>query len=213
MRMFPDDWLVDRSCMIPYVPLMNTDPENALAGLPELAEQLRQVHLRQSIIMLMLCDLARASKDRETDFEFIANAINGGHHWSIIEAYDALQEPIPQQVVAETRCILDMWRTISYSYSQLSEQGKQNLRKAKGVDEPARFFGFDNRDGVRHFLVADYLVKDLNRFTELKDQELESYYPGSLERHRRMLAKYKAIEPSTEPLSEDQLKHLLMDAM
>ena len=185
---------------------MNTDAENAATELPELAEQLRQAQLTQSIIMTMLCDLARAKPDRETDFEFIAKALNGGHHWAIMEMYDTLQEPIPKQVVTETLYVLDMWRTISYS--QLSEQGKQNLRRATGMKEPAQFPGFDNHDEVQHLLVAEFLINDLNRFPELKDKNLESHFPGSLERHRRMLYKYRAIERTTEPLSEDQLVHL-----
>ena len=187
---------------------MNHDAENSSTGRLELVEQLRQTQLTQRIIMLMLCDLAKAKSDRETDFEFIEKALGGGHHWAIIEMYETMQEPIPKQVVTETRKILDMWRTILYSYSQLSEQGRRNLQRTVGEKEPARFSGFDNNEGIRHLMVAEFLVEDLDRFQELKNTELESYSPGSLERHRRMLCKFEAIEPTSEPLSEDQLIHL-----
>lgn len=150
----------------------------------------------EKLILLMLSEIYdRLDIDGEIDPDFIRSSIFSDNTWSIPWKYVGIpfQNQETPDVVKEVLDILDMWSRIEYSYSELTQQEKQQVEiAAKPFGKNPKFPGFDGNNETEHMGAASFLVNELDRFIEFKGRNFNSHFP-SLDMHKRMLAAYEPI--------------------
>lgn len=102
-----------------------------------------------------------------------------------------------------------MWSVIERSVAKLTESEKSVIKEACPFGE-IRFEGFDaNQDS--HFAIAQFLIKDLERFQEFKERHLNCHSSGSLNVYRGMLSVFTPLLRSLHgrPLTADEIVQIL----
>jgi uncharacterized protein len=151
----------------------------------------------EKLIMLMLKDIHAGLKLKgsETDFDFVASVIYGGHYWAPKWVMSGLFHDYadrPEDVTLVVG-ILDMWSFIEEAYEKLSAGDKKRLADAvPGRGAHVQFMGFDGNNESEHMGIARFLVEELNRFGRFKGRDLNSHAP-TLARQRRMLSVFEPM--------------------
>lgn len=134
----------------------------------------------------MLCDIADGKK--EIDVAFIREAIFSDNTWAIewnMHGLDFEKEPEPKHVT-ETVEILSMFRSLTFSYNDLSAADKEKVDASKSAHN-LKYIGFDGNNETDHLSAASFLVNTLKRFHELEGKgNLNSHMPV-LDRYLRMV--------------------------
>ena len=153
----------------------------------------------EMFIAQLLCELLKPSKDRGTfSPDFITKAISGGHLWALGWEYsgvfhDSIDTP---RDVTEVVSILDMWTILKRSYKELQAEDKSQVQNSvQRFDANMSFPGFDSTDEVSHWGIARFLIYEMRRFGDHKDDEykLDSHCPF-LPRYRKMLHIFQPIK-------------------
>ena len=159
-----------------------------------MSKDTNQVSVGEKLIIMMLSELYDHFDIKGTiDPEFIKKVIHQGHHWALDYEYPGIfhDEVHNPEDVEETVQILEMWRFIGDRYNGLSQEDKANIEKETGLkDKDFTFPGFDGNND-RHYYIADFLINELHRFTEINP--INSHTAVSLKLYRRMLPVYKSI--------------------
>ncbi|MDH3209221.1 MAG: YfbU family protein [Burkholderiaceae bacterium] len=169
----------------------------------------------EKMLMLMMRDIYKGLKLQggETDFDFIAQVIYGGHYWAPRWNMSGLfhSHADKPKDVSFTVDVLDMWSFIESAYTKLSKTDKERL----AADVPYRgkhvqFLGFDGNNETDHLSIARFIIEEMNRFSGFKGRDLNSH-SRTLERYRRMLAVFLPMRPTLDgtSLSVNQLIKLL----
>jgi uncharacterized protein YfbU (UPF0304 family) len=110
-------------------------------------------------------------------------------------------EPAPPEV-NEVVNFLDMWSFIEEAYGALGPAEKADLEhKAAPFGESPRFTGFDGNNECEYMGIAGFLIRQLDRFVEFKDRDLNSHLP-SVAGYRRM---YETFEPIRRTLFDRRM--------
>ena len=137
-------------------------------------------------------------------------AIENGYalHYGLIAEhfYDEMTEEECKEVLD----ILDMYRSIIYSYRDLKDKSE--------IDEKQiQFPGFDGNIESKQLSYTNYYIIDLGRYDEIRDgmefPDFNSHYP-MLETYRKMLEKWKIWKTRSTiltglTLTQNQIKELL----
>lgn len=169
----------------------------------------------EKLILAMLCELSeKLVTEPEIDPKFVMKAIGSGNTWGLAWKYYGLfgdSNSKTPEIVIEVGNILDMWSCLEDSFSALSGTDKKTLaEKADPFGKEVRFRGFDGNNEGEQMSIADFLIADLDRFSEFKGRDLNSHCP-SIDCYRRMLAVYEPIQKKTQPrhLNVDDLAAIL----
>jgi uncharacterized protein YfbU (UPF0304 family) len=100
------------------------------------------------------------------------------------------KEDSPQEV-NETGDILEMWSFLESSYAELRPENKIKVEREV---EPlgVQFMGFDGNHEP-HYNIACYMIKDLGRFEDFKNRDINSHCP-MLESYKRMYREFKPLQ-------------------
>ena len=80
-----------------------------------------------------------------------------------------------------------MWRHIEWGYAKLRKEDRTRIEtEAEPFGKHVSFLGFDGNEETEHLSIAHFLVRKLDRFTELKGRDLNSHMP-CIDAYRRML--------------------------
>jgi uncharacterized protein YfbU (UPF0304 family) len=124
-----------------------------------------------------------------------AEILERGYEGLYSQIFEHQSEPLPEAISEEVYEIFDMYRALDNAYR-------------KGIAKPAgqcpEFAGFDGNNDP-HFGVAQFILEELNLFSELHDQPRNSHSRGELPCYRRMLSVWHGMGRSFE-LNEDQVK-------
>lgn len=167
----------------------------------------------EKLILVMLSDIYQHLKiDGDIDPKFVKTSIFDDQTWGLAWQYTGLfpgHDDTPP-VVKETCDIFDMYRVLDSSFKKLSAPDQKRVRDAADpFSEFIEFQGFDfNNDP--HASVASYLVKHLERYTEI-NPDLNSHSITTLQTYRAMLKNFKPmIDPFPHGgLSADQIIKVL----
>jgi uncharacterized protein YfbU (UPF0304 family) len=150
----------------------------------------------EKLIILMLCDMMKQLKIRgDTNPDFLQSVIFGGHYWGLKwdltgVFHGHVDRP---EVVRETSNFLDMWSFIEFGYAKLSKKEKDRIEKeAPPFGKFVRFPGFDGNYESEHVSVAEFLIRDMGRFSNFKGRDLNSHAP--------LLPAYRRMYPIFEPM-------------
>lgn len=174
---------------------------------------------QEKLILVMLCDIYdKLGISGEVDHKLIKRSIFSDNTWSIpwempgIFGDEQFDDPAEVKEVSD---VLDMWSQLEASYSHLSPEGKALVKQeAAPFGENVRFPGFDGNREARHFNVANHLVKEMGRWSEFSEHDLNSHAP-SLEAYGRMLAVFEHVRESnhSDLLSAQEIIKILKARM
>jgi hypothetical protein len=170
----------------------------------------------EKLTLMMLCDLYDKNEfEGDLDHNFIRDAIFEDQTWAIPWKFSGIpfEDTEAPPLVKRVLDILDMWRNIEYSYSELNGDAKEALKdKASLFGINPQFKGFDGNNETEYLAAADFVINKLERFTEFKLRDLNSHAP-SLDIYDRMLQVYTTLlhENMGEPLNLDQLVIILRE--
>lgn len=129
------------------------------------------------------------------------------HYKEILNQTVSEDELTPGQC-REVIDILNMYRSITFSYMKLDEGGRKEVDKHGSI----KFKGFDGNDEyeVKCLLYTRYFIVDLDRFQELiedkKYPDFNSHWP-MIKRYREMLNIYKGYD--TTSLTKEMIINLI----
>jgi len=152
----------------------------------------------EKLIVTMLADLHEKFEIDNVDTRLIKQAIYSNNTWALswelpVMAGDSL-EPTPPEVSLVVD-ILDMWSFVEAAYERFNETEKSELEaKAGPLSNHVEFVGFDGNNESQYLSIANFLTKDMKRFTRFADRELNSHCPV-IDGHRRMLREFLLIRP------------------
>lgn len=158
----------------------------------------RAIHFSDGdkMLMLMMSDLFKALKikDPESNPEFLAKVIYGGHYWAPKwdmqgVFHDHVDNP---RDVTHVVNVLDMWSFIEEAYSRLTPSQKLTLTEEVGNwATDVQFAGFDGNNESSQMSIARFLVEEMNRFSRFKGRDMNSHSPT----HDRYSRMYELFEP------------------
>lgn len=150
----------------------------------------------QSFIVCMLCEIYKHLKIKgDMDPELISSAILSGQLWSLEWEYEGVFQDYvaSRSKVSEVVDILDMFSFIESSYGKLSPEDQQYVKEQNEYAGIWLVFdGFDGNNESDYYGIANFLIKDMGRFSEFKSRRLNSHRPV-LVRYRKMLSVFDSI--------------------
>lgn len=157
-----------------------------------------QINDAEKLILAMLCDIHTHLKiEGEIDPKLVQSALYNDHTWGLMWAYPSLYEGRSEKpaAVKEVVEILDMWSQIETYYGRLSAEDKATIKtEALPYGAEVKFPGFDGNDELEcsYMSIAEFLIKDLRRFTNFTDRDLNSH-DEMLDSYRKMLEVFRPM--------------------
>ncbi len=150
----------------------------------------------EKMLILMMSDVYKALKIKnpESNPEFLADVIYGGHYWAPKwdmqgVFHDHVDDPDEVRYVVD---VLDMWSFIEEACEGLSPADKSTLETALGSTSPVKFRGFDGNNETSQMGIARFLIEKMDRFIRFDPKNLNSHMPTA-NKYRAMLAVFEPI--------------------
>lgn len=169
----------------------------------------------EKMLMLMMRDVFKALKikDPDSDPDFLAEVIYGGHYWAPKwdmqgVFHDHVDNPRDVSHVVD---VLDMWSFIEEAYEDFSAAEKAAIAETVGpLGKHVQFSGFDGNNESSQMSIARFLVNKMDRFSRFKGRDLNSHHP-TYNRYSRMVALFEPMRATLvgHGLSADQVATLL----
>ncbi|PUE62500.1 hypothetical protein B9Z45_04020 [Limnohabitans sp. 2KL-17] len=168
----------------------------------------------EKLIVTMLADLHEKLEIDEVNTKLIKQAIYSNNTWALSWELPGIvgdpPEPTPPEVSLIVD-ILDMWSFIEEAHERFDATEKSALEaKADPFGKHVAFSGFDGNNESEYMSIANFLVKEMNRFTRFADRDLNSHCQV-IDGYQRMLAKFLEIRPKLDGrgLSIDEMADVL----
>lgn len=158
---------------------------------------------------MLLRDIAKHLKvDTETNVDFMADAIYGGHYWGPVWEMSGLfhQQADRPADVSFVVDVLDVWSFVEERLDKATPEELETVKAAHYGHVP-NFSGFDGNEESELLSIARFLVEKMNRFSRFKGRGFDSHTQVA-PRYRRMVGQFKAIRPTLglgRDLSIDQV--------
>jgi len=169
----------------------------------------------EKLILLTLRDLFKQLdlEPEESDLDFVAEAIFGGHSWGLKWHFSAVfhDHEDSKAVVSEVVNILDMWNFLESGFETLSKDEKTRVAtECAPIGKSVRFIGFDGNNESEYIGVARFLIEQLKRFTVFEGRELNAHMP-TIDAYRRMLSIFEGYRSTLagRELNVDEIISLL----
>lgn len=150
----------------------------------------------EKLILIMLSEMyEKLGIKGEIDPDFIKSAIFSDQTWGIGWKYSGIPFEATEtpEIVKEVVDILDMWSFIEDAYDQLSDDEKKVLEeKAEPLGKEPKFGGFDYNKETKYVGAMNFLINDLDRFSEFGGRYLNTHHQV-LDGYRKMLAVFDPI--------------------
>lgn len=169
----------------------------------------------EKMLILMMGDLYKhlKLKNGESDPDFLAKVIYGGHYWAPKwdmqgVFHDHIDDPEEVRHVVD---VLDMWLFMEEAFASFSAADKKKLVAETGPwAERVQFPGFDGNNESSQLSIARFLIEDMGRFERFKGRDLNSHHPTE-ERYRRMVRQFTPMRETLigNGLSVRQMAELL----
>ena len=166
------------------------------------------------LIVWLITELMRTSMHAGIDkgqVQVIQRALLGGHYWALpweMSGVFHTHADSPRDVEFVVN-VLDMWTFVESAYAKLSPVEQERVKTESNRSTP-QFFGFDGNNESTLMGIAQFMVRDMDRFSQFKTREFNSHMPmrGG---YARMYALFEPIRKTLvgRELSADELVTLL----
>lgn len=175
----------------------------------------RSVHLTagDKLNFMLLRDLVKhLHVPTETNVDFVAESVYGGHYWAPTWDMQGLfhnhaDRPADVTLVVN---VLDTWDFIEGRLEKLAAEDLEKVKAANHGYLP-KFAGFDGNNESELMSIARFLVKEMGRFSRFKERDFNSHAPMAA-RYGRMAAAFEPIRATLgfgRDLSVDQIIEIL----
>lgn len=127
--------------------------------------------------------------------------VYSGFKYDYNELIDFLDEETPIQVSEFVWDVLQMYRTLSDSYGELSPEEKQQID-----ERDITYDGFDGNEEGKYYTYANFVLKDLGRY-----EEIYNGGKGRLNSHSNRVSKYKKMVSIWKEVSENEYSYLTLE--
>jgi uncharacterized protein YfbU (UPF0304 family) len=158
----------------------------------------------EKMLMLMMRDLYKhvGLKNPDTDPDFLAEVIYGGHYWAPKwdmqgVFHDHVDDPEDVRHVVD---VLDMWSFIEEAYAKFSKADKEKIADEVGPwAKTVAFSGFDGNNESSQLSIARFLIEHMGRFERFKGRELNA--------HHQTEGRYRQMVRLFSPMREKLIGH------
>jgi len=176
----------------------------------------KSIHLTDGdkLNFMMLYDIMKHLGIKgDTDGEFVAESIYGGHYWAPVWEMNGLfhkhaDRPADVSLVVD---VLDMWDFVEARIEKATPEEAERL-KAANYDFLPKFSGFDGNNETSLMSIARFLVEKMDRFSRFQGRDFNSHTPTA-GRYGRMARLFEAtMRPRLgfgREISIDQIIELL----
>lgn len=141
-----------------------------------------QISNAEKLIVHMLCDIYDKLEidpdGNNLNHKFIEKAIVTDNSWAINWKYGdglAFSKEDTPQTAKDVVEILDMWRVLEAKLGELDVDLKNELVTKLDSNDIPEFDGFHGNREFDHISAAEFLIEDMERFTEFKGRIKEAY--------------------------------------
>ena len=154
----------------------------------------------EKMLFMVLRDICNQLnlKKGETDLDFVARALYGGHYWAPKWTMSGLyhEHEDSESDVRFVVDVLDMWSFIEAAYTKFTKKEKEQVATEVGLlGRSVQFNGFDGNNEPEMMGIAMFLVDDMNRFSQFKGRDMNSHRPMA-SAYRKMYAAFKPMRAS-----------------
>ena len=168
----------------------------------------------EKLIIMMLCEIfQKLELSKGFNSQFIEAAIGSGNTWAIEFEYSGIdfEDTELPELVSDVFDYIQMWELIEISYSRLTPEEKKSLEESVDyLDKSAKFPGFSELSEAPYLNVAQFIIKEMGRYTLFKDRDLDCHFPV-VHQYNRMMEVYNSVNDlsHTNPLDLSQLVAIL----
>ncbi|GGE47737.1 hypothetical protein GCM10011391_28140 [Pullulanibacillus camelliae] len=146
--------------------------------------------------------------DNQNDYELNKEILLQGYKQNYDDLIEWVLDDLPEEISEEVIDILQMYRSLNFSYRGLDKKEKEKVDPEK-----LKFKGFDGNDETRYMVYARFFMHKLERFEELwgegKNPDYNTHH-STLSKYRRMLDTWKSISDRYDSnLSADKINRIL----
>jgi uncharacterized protein YfbU (UPF0304 family) len=154
----------------------------------------------EKLLFMVLRDMCKQLnlKKGETDLDFMAQVIYGGHYWAPKWTMPGLYHDHEDREsdVRFVVNVLDMWSFMEAGYAALNKKDKDQIATEVGpLGRSVKFTGFDGNNESELMSIAMFVVRDMDRFAEFKGRDMNSHLP--------MAAAYRKMYSVFEPMRQN----------
>ncbi|MFY0758754.1 YfbU family protein [Metabacillus dongyingensis] len=148
--------------------------------------------------------LEKLYPEEANDYKLLRTALEEGYVLNYNDSFHWMEEELSKENCREVLDILNMYRTLTFSYRDLNDKGNIN-------ESDVIFPGFDGNHETGQYVYAKYYIFDLDRYHELHDK---IQYPdfnshrGMLNKYRRMLSVYNQLNDK-HSLNAEEIRNVL----
>lgn len=156
---------------------------------------------------LILCnqfEILKALKPHDAEYyEDKIKILQGGFARYYGDIINMVYDDMPKHVSDEVIEILNLYRAIYFSYSELPEEDKESI-----PEEKIQFEGFDGSEEQDHYIFTDYVLKEASGYQELHHNFGYDTHRNVLTKYRNMLDKWNGLGKKNK-LNKDEIKMVL----
>lgn len=150
----------------------------------------------EKLILLMLSDVIDQHKIKTViDTKLVRAAIDTGNLWGLEWELPGVfhGHKTSEALLEETVNFLQMWERLEQSYTNLPQAEKDSLlSQVKLFSSGVVFPGFDGNNESEFLTTANFLVREMGRFTHFAERKDFNSHMPMVEAYRRM---YLVFEP------------------
>jgi uncharacterized protein len=147
--------------------------------------------------------LEKLDPDDETH-KYNKDVLINGYTHEYDELVEWIHDEVPEEASKEVWDILQMYRSINFSYMSLEDKGE--LSK-----DDVRFEGFDGNNETSYMAYARFVIHQMDRYDELKNEHNDyNTHSPSLGKYRRMLRVWESLSGRyNSDLTLEEIKQIL----
>ncbi|WP_394175591.1 YfbU family protein [Guptibacillus hwajinpoensis] len=132
--------------------------------------------------------LEKLYPNEEEAYQELRIPLEEGFTYDYYKSFSFMESELSIEQCKEVLNILDMYRTLTFSYRDLEDKSGIDMKDIK-------FHGFDGNNEPSQYVYAKHYLITLNRYQELKDGEYDDFnsHRGMLSKYRRMLTVFQSL--------------------
>ena len=131
--------------------------------------------------------------DDAEQYEENQEIVVNGFEYNYSDLVDFIGEVTPSNVSEFVLDVLNMYRSLTFSYNGLNDMDKEQIDKYK-----ISFKGFDATEEYKYYNYAKFYINTLDRFEELKESKhfALDYHHSTIDNYKEMLDLWKEVRKS-----------------
>lgn len=151
--------------------------------------------------------LKRLNPEEASDYDAKQDIVFNGYKYDYDSLIENFEDDMPEYISQIVIDVLQMYRCISNSYYDLSEEEKEAYKKLNTT-----FQGFDGNEETDYYMYACFLLEKQHLFPEsYQDGKIETNsHWNKLEEYKIMLEKWEKVRASKyDSLSLEDIKYIV----